>query len=55
MGKSLIIISIDAKKKKKAFSKIQYPVMVKAVYKLGIEDLVKMNKYHLQKQNKTTS
>ena len=40
---------------KEAFSKIQYLVMIKAVYKLGIEDLVKMNKYHLQKQNQTTA
>ena len=54
MGESLISLSIDAHTKK-ALSKIQYPVMVKAVYKLEIEDLVKMNKYRLQKQNKTTS
>ena len=32
-----MIISTDAKKKKKAFDKIQHPFMIKTLSKLGIE------------------
>ena len=39
-----MIISIDAEK---AFDKIQYPVMIKTLQKIGMGELISTNKGHI--------